>query len=212
MISRHLLLTMVVLVAVTGCTRSEAGQASPADPTGSSAPTSETSQSVNPPTSASPTVAIPPRPRELKLDGVEPCALFSDAQLGQLDVNRVRKTTDRSKQYNGMLECVLSVNGQFYEYSMTLATNEGIGPWLTGKRNVDAKLSSVAGYPAATYWIKGGSGHDIDGCDTSVDVADGQQLMVDVDNDGQHSFALEQLCQMAEKAAGFAVQTLQTLK
>jgi hypothetical protein len=145
---------------------------------------------------------------------MEPCALFTDAQLGQLKIDEVRKSTSNSTQYKGMLKCVLSVNKQqpYTNYSVTAVTNEGIGPWLTGKRNVDAKLSSVAGYPAATYWIKGGSGHDIDGCDTSVDVADGQQLMVDVNNDGQHSYALEELCQMAEKAAGFAVQTLQTLK
>jgi hypothetical protein len=157
-------------------------------------------------------VTIPPRPRALKLDGVEPCALYSDAQLGQLNVNRVRKTTAGSDHFKGMLECVLSINGQDNEYRLMLVTIEGIGPWLSGERNIDAKLSSVAGYGAATYWIKGGHDHNTDGCDTSVDVADGQALNVDVNNDGAHSFALEQLCQMAEKAAGFAVQTLQTLK
>jgi hypothetical protein len=206
-------MAVVVFAAVAGCTRSEAGQANPAEQTPSS-PETASSTATTGSSTPSPTVTIPSRPRDLKLDGVEPCALFTDVQLGQLKIDEVRKSTNNSTQYKGMLKCVLSVNKQkpYTNYSVTLATNEGIAPWLSGKRNVDAKLGSVAGYPAATYWIKGGSGHDIDGCDTSVDVADGQQLMVDVNNDGQHSYALEELCQMAEKAAGFAVQTLQTVK
>jgi hypothetical protein len=43
-------------------------------------------------------------------------------------------------------------------------------------------------------------------------VAEGQQLVIDTNNDGAHSFTLEQMCQRVEQAAGLAVQTLQTLK
>ncbi len=112
-----------------------------------------------------------------------------------------------------MKECVLEVRKeQFYDFSVTAVTNEGIEPWLTGKRNVEAKPASVAGFAAATYWIRGASGTRTDGCTTSVDVAESQQLMVDVENDSGHSFTLEQLCQRAEKAAALAMQTLQTLK
>lgn len=112
-----------------------------------------------------------------------------------------------------MKECVLEVRKeQFYDFSVMAGTNEGIGPWLTGKRNVEARLTSVAGFAAATYWTRGASGTKTDGCITSVDVADGQQLEITVDNDSAHSFTLEQLCQQAEKAAALAMQTLQTLK
>ena len=112
-----------------------------------------------------------------------------------------------------MAKCELDQNpAPFDHYYVTAATNEGIGAWLTGKRNVEAKLSSVAGYAAATYWIRGASGNNTDSCHTSVDVAEGQQLMVTADNDGKHSYTLEQLCQRAEQVGGFAVQTLQTMR
>ena len=70
----------------------------------------------------------------------------------------------------------------------------------------------MAGFPAATYWLRGAEGTKTQDCATAVDVADGQQLMVTADNDGDRSFTLDQLCQMAEKAAGMAMQTLQTLR
>lgn len=158
-------------------------------------------------------MAIPPRPKDLRLDGVEPCDLLTAPQLTQVKVDRTRKGTSSSEHFKGMKECSLDEStAPFDHYALMAATNEGIAPWLTGKRNVEAKLSSVAGYAAATYWFRGANGHNADSCSTSVDTADGQQLSVDADNDGKHSYTLEQLCQRAEQVAGFAVQTLQTLK
>lgn len=159
-------------------------------------------------------MTIPPRPRELKLDGVDPCALFTKAQLDELKMDRARKTTNGSRQYKGMAECVLNMLQEppYFTYTVTAATNEGIEAWLTGDRNVEAWLRSVADFPAATYWIRGSNGRNAAACDTAVDVAQGQQLMVSSDNDSGRSLTLEQLCQRAEAAAAMAVQTLQTLK
>lgn len=206
--SRAGVLALVGLVVVTaGCTKSEAGQAAPVTET----PSGTSSQSTS--GNASSTVAVPPRPKTLALDNVEPCDLFTAGQLAQIKVDRKRSGTSGSEHYKGMKECALDENAApFDHYSVLAVTNEGIGPWLTGKRNVEAKLGSVGGYAAATYWFRGANGHNTDGCSTSIDVADGQQLAVDADNDGKHSYTLEQLCQRAEQVAGFAVQTLQTLK
>jgi hypothetical protein len=206
---RRVLLALVGLLAIAGCTNSEAGRAVSGKTAG---PPTEPTRT--PSSSTAPTVPIPPRPAELKLAGVDACALFTNVQLAELKIDRTRKTTNGSQQYKGMAECVLNVEKQqpYYHYRVTAITNEGIGPWLTGKRNAEARLSTVASYPAATFWIRGANGHDTDGCTTTVDVAEGQQLMVDTDNDGAHSFDLEQLCQRAELAAGLAVQTLRTLK
>lgn len=201
--SRRLAMVLVVLFAAA-CTKSEAGQPSAA---GGGGPTSE---SGRPPTSGSAsTVAIPPRPRDLTLDGIDPCTLFTDAQIAQLKLERKRpRTTDK-----GMKDCALdALKSPFDHYSALATTNEGIEPWLTGKRNVEAKLSSVAGFAAATYWFRGAHDHNTPDCTTSVDVAKGQSLTVSADNDGQQTYTLEQLCQRAEQAAGLAVQTLQTLK
>jgi Protein of unknown function (DUF3558) len=205
----------IAAATLAGCTTSQAGQAEP---------TTEIEPSSAPPSrqptgtatsSARPTVAIPPRPRELRLDGIDPCTLFTRPQLSELKVNRSpRSITAEGASYKGMRQCVLNVQNEppFYRFNIIAVTNEGIEAWLTGKRNVEAKLSSVAGYAAATYWLRGANGRNTDGCTTSVDVASGQQLYVDTNNDGGHSFTLEQLCQRAEGAAALAVQTLQTLK
>jgi hypothetical protein len=202
-----LLAGLLVAVAVGGCTKSEAGQAQPGNDGTSEAPPTSTSGG------APSSVTIPPRPKELRLDGVDPCALFTQPQLAQLSVKRTRARTSGSEHFKGMKECVLEVRAeQFYDFSVMAATNEGIAPWLAGDRNVEAKLTSVAGYAAATYWFRGASGTKTADCTTSVDVADGQQLTVNVENDGGHSFTLEQLCQRAENAAALAMQTLQTLK
>jgi hypothetical protein len=205
--SRRVAVVLVALFA-TACTKSEAGQPSAA---GNGGPT--TSQSGSTSAGPTPTVAIPPRPKELRLDGVNPCDLFTPAQLTQIKVDLKRPRESGSEHFKGMKECAITSRAApFDTYSALAATNEGIGPWLSGKRNVEAKLSSVAGYAAATFWFIGAKGHETDGCSTSVDVADGQQLEIDADNDGKHTYTLEELCQRAEKAAGFAVQTLQTLK
>jgi len=131
-----------------------------------------------------------------------------------LKVNRQPRSGTDQGAYKGMRECHLNVEAQppFYTFDILAVTTEGIDAWLTGKRNVEAKLSDIAGFAAATYWVRGASGNRTDGCTTSVDVAKGQQLIIGTDNDGAHSFTLDQLCQRAEQAAGMAVQTLRTLR
>lgn len=204
---------LVALVSAGGCTDSTGGVATPG---GSNDPTNEEPGSEDPtgsPGNPEPTVEIPQRPADLRLDGVKPCTLFTKAQLNQLEIT----DPPSSKTSSGYFEapgCDLEIATleTFRSYEVLTVTQEGIGPWLTGKRNVEATLSEVAGYPAATYYLRGAEGTDAQDCATAVDVADGQQLMVTADNDAERNFTLEQLCQMAEGAAGMAMQTLQTLK
>jgi hypothetical protein len=204
---------LVALVCAGGCTDSTGGVATPSgsDDTANEEPGSEDPSGS--PGNPEPTVEIPQRPAELRLDGVKPCALFTKAQLNQLEITDPPspKTSDGYFEAPG---CDLDVSTieTFRSYEVLTVTQEGIGPWLSGKRNVEAKLSEVANYPAATYYLRGAEGTDAQDCATAVDVADGQQLMVTADNDSERNFTLDQLCQMAEGAAGLAMQTLQTLK
>jgi uncharacterized protein DUF3558 len=197
-----------VLALACACTDSTGGVATPggrADSTTDAPPSSSGS--------AEPTVTIPPRPKDLPLDGVKPCSLFKQAQLKQLGITDPPKSDTTSGYYKAP-SCVLEIAtlDTFESYEVVAITSEGIEPWLSGKRNVEGRLSEVAGFPAATYWFRGAEGTKTIDCATSVDVADGQQLMVTADNDTDHSYTLDQLCQRAEKAAGMALQTLQTLK
>jgi Protein of unknown function (DUF3558) len=200
---------MIGLALVGGCTDATGGVATPSGSGGSNGSSTSTTSSGG----VSPTVQIPPRPKDLPLGGVQPCSLFTKAQLSQLKITEQPSPKTGSGHFTG-LACDLEIStlDTFRSYEVVAITNEGIGAWLTGKRNVEAKLAEVAGYPAATYWFRGAEGTKTIDCATSVDVADGQQLMVTADNDSKHSFTLDQLCQMAETAAGMAVQTLQSLK
>jgi hypothetical protein len=197
-------IALVAGAALAGCTETNSGQpvatggAADPGPSGNGAPTS---------------IAVPPRPSELSLTGLDACKLFTSAQLDQLKVNRTRPRANASDIYKGASECVLNVTAKepFYDYTASLITTEGIEPWLSGKRNVDAKLVSVDGFPAASFVIAG----DADAnflCTTSVGVANGQQLMVAIDPQTKNAFSGEQACQMSQQAATLAMQTLKTLK
>jgi len=160
-----------------------------------------------------PTVAIPPRPKPLPLDGVEPCSLFPDSAQQQLKVTRARSRT--TNDVYKAPECALdaTAEGSDISYSAIAITTEGIGAWLDGKRTVTSKLVSVGGYAAVDYYPQGaGASTDANGCSTSVDVADGQQLMIEVLPLDYGKFSQDQQCKMTEQAAALAVSTLQSTR
>ncbi|HEY7597435.1 MAG TPA: DUF3558 domain-containing protein, partial [Actinophytocola sp.] len=162
----------------------------------------------SPSSGADPTVEIPPRPADLPLEDVEPCSLFTKPQLTQLGIDKEPESGEGDGQLKGPT-CTIEISSTepFYSFTAQLITDQGIEPWLTGKRNVDAWLVSVAGYPAVDFKTKGVDDQE---CFTTVDVAEGQQLLVDVSP--LEDVDYRKLCPMSEQVAGMALQTLQTLK
>lgn len=206
---KRLLLTVAVVAAFSaGCTTSASGQPTPT-PDGGSSTTSTTSSSGSS-GSEPPTVEVPPRPRDISLDGLDPCTLYTDAQRTQLKVDDVDSGESDSENFKGMKECTLAIEDQepFYDYTALAVTTEGVEAWLTGNRNVDAELSSVQGFPAAQFKFRG---VEDEGCDIAVGVADGQYLWVQV-VPLSRGFKQDELCQMVSEATEMAMTTLQTLK
>jgi hypothetical protein len=203
-----LLAAVSALALIAGCTSREPGTAT-VDPTGTQSTGSSNKPSSPPSGSETPTVEVPPPPKDLSLDGLDPCTLLTSAQRTELNVDQVRTTSDDSGHYKGMQTCVLDVSAQepFYSYNVLAVTNEDVSVWLTGKRNVDAKLTSIGGYPAAQFNTMG---VDTD-CAFAVGVAKGQHLQVEMapTSDG---FTYQDICQASKRAAEMALQTLQTLK
>jgi len=202
--------SVVAIVAglVAGCTVSEAGSATPGANTGatgtSELPTSESSSSS--------TVDIPPPPKDLSLDGVDPCTLFTDAQRAQLQVDDVSPDdgSDAGTIYKDMKACTLDKSAEepFHSYGVVAVTDVDVSFWINEDTNADSELISIAGYPAAKFHIKGGGTYD---CAIALGVAKNQHLhveMASLSDDVQG----EQLCQGSEHAAEMALQTLQTLR
>ncbi|CRK60469.1 hypothetical protein [Alloactinosynnema sp. L-07] len=196
----------MVLVGAVACTTNEPGTAT--TPAGTT-----TSDSGGQTASTKPTTKLPPRPREIKLDSVDPCALLTKPQSDQLKIDRFRARVSGSETYKGAKECVFNVLRQepFYDYGILLVTTEGVDVWFANKRNADVTEATVEGFGAASFHFPGASGTRSFECTTAVDVADGQQLQVDMKLTSRGAFTQDQICQMSEEAAAMAVTTLKTL-
>lgn len=183
-----------LLVAVSACTSS--GEKGKPNPTSGASPTSGSA------------AALPKRPAELKLDGVDPCKLLTEAQMAEI---KVTKTSPQKLDTAGLGEApgCFYENGLKYTYSVALITNKGVPFWLSGSGNTEAKVVNVAGYGAAQIKLIGVEGFD---CSVAVDVAEGQQLDFMYSPGTEKGDSQDQLCSKVNKAAALAVETLKTLK
>jgi Protein of unknown function (DUF3558) len=181
---------VVVLLLLAGCTTT-GGQAEPA-----------------PPTSAAPT-----RPRDVRIDGVDPCSLLTEQQRAELGLDaQPRRDVGPLPPYPGN-DIPLCLFGGFRPRSVSLGvavvTTTGIDLFLSGGLVVDARPIEVSGFPALIAIAP----RNTDFCTVVVDVAPGQTLDVNFRLDGRNAGAsLESLCQDAERAAGAAMDTLLTVR
>jgi uncharacterized protein DUF3558 len=197
---------LLTLAMTAGCTTSEAGQATSGD-----SPSSTTSTESTSGTSSPSSVEIPPPPRELALDGLDPCTLFTKAQRAQLKTNSVRPVADGGDDiYDGMKECILDADAAepFITYDVIAVTDVDVDYWINQPHNADVELISIAGYPAAEFHTKGVEDSD---CAVAVGVAKNQHLHVEMAPLSE-DLKQDEICQGTEQAAEMALQTLQTLK
>ena len=204
---------MVVAVAMTagllgGCTLTEPGSATPGTKTDSTDTSEQPTSESSSPSSAD----IPPPPKELSLDGLDPCTLLTDAQRSQLQVDQVTPDdgSDAGTIYQDMKACLFDKTAAepFHSYDLVAVTDVDVSFWIDEKTNADAELISVDGYPAAKFHIKGGGTYD---CAIALGVAKNQHLHVEMaalSDDLQG----EQLCRGSEQVAKMALQTLRTLR
>lgn len=188
---------LICAAAISACTTGgETGSPTPAPTSGSSGNDSAG--------------GLPARPSSLKVDSVDACKLLTANHMTQIGVNA---TTPRQMDLvEGAKSpgCRYSGDGGF-GYTVGAVTHKGVSYWIEGDGNTNGKVIKIDDFGAVEITLKGGTGHD---CSVAVDVADGQQLMVSyiptttTERNKEQSF----LCGNAEKAAGFALATLKTLK
>ncbi|WP_158847177.1 DUF3558 domain-containing protein [Saccharothrix deserti] len=191
----------VAVAVLASCSPGETtGDPKPATSTGAAGGTSDSSE---------PSATKTPRPKELKLDGIDPCATYTTTQQGELKVDEARsQPLDVVKSGSPAPTCRYRSNGQsLFSYNVALVSEEGIEYWEGGS-NLDVDPKTVSGFAAYQLKLTGTSeGY----CSYAVDVADGQQLYVQFFPIGD-GFTQDQMCQNAAKGAELALATLQTLK
>lgn len=151
---------------------------------------------------------LPARPKDLKLDSVDTCKLLTADQMKQIETLATRPEDLDLVDGKQSPSCHYSGGGR-YTYTIGAVTHKGASYWLEGSGTVAGKVIKVDDYGAVKIEFVGGGGVD---CSVSIDVADGQQLMVSYlpTTTGEKDQSV--LCGKAEKAAGLALATLKTLK
>jgi hypothetical protein len=187
-------LAVVALVALTACGGSPAGPA-------------------NSPSTASPpqpgTSALPPRPTELRLDGVDPCSLLSSDQRRELGVNGGVFARDTNSTVLSGDSCLWSnlPNSPDNAYLGRLVLRTGAG-YALGRE----PLRMVDGFPATTTGSVGSDPTYY--CLMLVDVAPGQALGASYDNGRKDYPGMNHrlACDKAQELASMMLSTLRAMK
>ncbi|GAB3500624.1 DUF3558 domain-containing protein [Amycolatopsis cihanbeyliensis] len=146
------------------------------------------------------------RPFELPLDGVDPCALLGTADLDALGVNSTPRRSGAACSFD------VDRTEPYYSYVLETMIDTGLDSMPAGARRAHRMLirrDTVAGFPALTRYRKGRWPSD---CQTLVGVARGQTLRAQLYPVSPRAFGLRQLCDMSERVATLAVQTLRARK
>ncbi|MGH3802036.1 MAG: DUF3558 domain-containing protein [Pseudonocardiaceae bacterium] len=191
---------LAMLAATVAVALPAAGCAGP--PTGSGRTPGQTSAS--PATSAT---AMPPRPREIDLTGVDTCTLLTTEQQRQLGTDRPPGLSNYPDRY-GNRPCSYgkSLSSPRFGYSVKAVTQEDATVYLTGERDVTARVVLVAGFPA----VENLRPTDERGCFVDVSTTAEQYLSVQYAESTGSNDTTEVACEKARVAAELAMLTLLT--
>lgn len=184
-----------VVLLIGGCA-TVAGQPSPANPTGGA------SADAN-------GIELPPRPREVRLDGVDPCELLTGEQRAELGLDgRPLSDSAPSDLYGGNVpSCVIRGSEPREVFvGVNLVRSAGIERFSTSL-GLAAELRpvQVRGFPALVVTPTRYTTY----CTVVVDVAPGQLIDAQFsDGGGQPPVPQPQLCQGAEALADAVMASL----
>lgn len=170
--------------------------------------TSSTPESTSSTSTPSTTYPLPPRPRTIRMDGVDPCKLLTQQQLRQFAID--------SAPDPSMDTTFHAPTCSFFSYStgtsmsISAVSTVGIERFEPGKVTGDVVIKTIRGFPAVQIHIRGlPAGQEF--CTDTVDVADGQVLDVLFNDDLSKQPLTEQtVCQGANAFADAAMTTLLT--
>ncbi|GAA1300802.1 hypothetical protein GCM10009610_08710 [Pseudonocardia xinjiangensis] len=177
----------MVAVLVAGCSAA-GGEASPPDQARS---------------------GIPPRPHEVRIDGVDPCSLLTAEQRAELGLDG-RPVFDAAPValYGGADVPLCAIRGfqpRAVAVGISVVTSAGMELYTSGDLAAEVRPVQVRGFPAVVALPTRFTGY----CSVIVDVAPGQLLDVQFRDGGRNPpISRDQLCRDAEQVAEIAMGTL----
>jgi hypothetical protein len=154
-------------------------------------------------------IELPPRPREARLDGVDPCSLLTEEQRAELGLD-ARPVSSEAPigLYPGSDVPACDIRGfepRAVATGISLVTTVGIERFTSGELDAELRPIEVQGFPAVVAVPT----RFTDYCTVIVDVAPGQLLDVQFRSAGrQPPIPQPQLCRDAETVADAAMTNL----
>lgn len=176
---------LLLVVGVVGC--------APAVPA-PTAPPSSTSAT------AQPRVTLPPRPREIRVDDLDPCLLLTPEQQELLELDGIATPDGGSDPILGRTRSCSFRGSDPREIAVgvTPATAAGIEVFTEQNLAVELTPITLSGFPALV--VRATLRDDF--CSVDVDIADGQLLDIQfAEGTGREPIPQDQLCRDAQAVA-----------
>jgi hypothetical protein len=178
---------VAIMLLLAGCT-TIGGQAEPASP---------------------PTSASPVRPKDVRIDGVDPCSLLTEKQRAELGLDGGQRFDRRQTSlYPGGDVPYCTISGfepRAVWTAVSLVATTGIERYAAGDLLVDVRPAEIQGFPALTAIPQ----RFTEWCSVVVDIAPGHLLDVQFADGGRvPPIPQEQLCDDAAVVADRVMDTL----
>ncbi|MDN5931348.1 MAG: DUF3558 domain-containing protein [Pseudonocardia sp.] len=191
---RRVVVTVLAVLAVAGC--------------GGRAPAPDVSPPV---ATAGPVIELPPRPRDISLEGLDPCTLLTEPQRAEIGLTTPPKLTEaRSGVFNGDIELCTAGGYEPVAISVgvTVVTTRGIEVFTGDGVAATVTPIEVRDFPGVRL-VPPRPGY----CTAVLDVAPGQLIDVQFrDGGNDETIATPVLCDGAERVAGMVMDTLLALR
>jgi len=192
---RLALLLLSAAAALVGCSVFPVSEASQTH--------SDSSSPAAPTTTTTTSLTLPPRPREIPLDKVNPCAILTKNQRAALSLD----TTPSPYTDTELKAKACTIRGTYSGQvaRLALVTDEGAELWISDEAQNKAKVIAIVGFPALEVRTPG-----LDTlCNVEVDVAQGEFLDVMFrDGGGAAPIPQDDLCLGAQRVAEAAMTSL----
>jgi len=144
------------------------------------------------------------RPRDIRLDGLDPCALIPEADQPEFYIDK--PGTPQENKTLKSPQCIWT-GTEVGAFDLTLVTTGSLEKWLGSNDAVESKdVEPIEDFPATEIHLKGQRNNNP--CDVAVDVADDQFLVVTALIDELDLSKVPGPCEYAHDFAESAMSTL----